>query len=532
MFLNERELLSGRCAETRRKVLSILEAGIRSVDPRASVLEHLSLRGNALRIGPGAREGQAPELSAGARSAGAGGGGVREAPPGQVGLRDGDAGPKKSGGPGTTVDEVTLEKGARVIVVGCGKAATAMVQAVHEALGDRAEGWVNGLEEKDIGRIHINRARHPIPDESGVRGAERILELARSATERDVVICLISGGGSALMPLPEEGIRLEDKMETTRLLLKCGADIVEINSVRKHLSRIKGGKLALAAGRARIFSLILSDVLGDPLDSIASGPTAPDTKTCDDAIAVLRKYGIWAEAPESVRRLLESRRSETPKADNPVFTRVRNIIIGNNEKAVDAAAARARQLGYDVATRYRWSVGEAREFPEKLLFPEMRRLLETGELRRPAALVFGGELTVTVRGSGRGGRNQEMALAALNGLERGRLSHELADTGSLSLRQIEGGTSEAQSPTKPDTIYPAWTLASMGTDGIDGNSDAAGAIADAEVMEHATKLSLKAALFLENNDSNSFFKKTNGLLLTGPTGTNVADIGLLITEKN
>jgi glycerate 2-kinase len=454
MFRNETELLSGENRRTRAKVLGMLEAGIRSVDPRASILESLSFKGDVLRVGPH----------------------------GSMEQRGGDA------------QKIRLEKGSRVLVVGCGKAATAMVEAVHEVLGDRAEGSVNGLEDRTIGKIRIVKARHPIPDESGVRGAERILEIAKGATEKDVVLCLISGGGSALMPLPEEGITLADKMATTRLLLKCGADIVEINSVRKHLSRIKGGKLALAAGKARVFSLILSDVLGDPLDSIASGPTAPDTKTYDDAIGVFHKYRIWDEAPANVRKVLESRRNETPKADHPVFSRVTNLLIGNNEKAVDAAAAKARELGYHVATRYRWMVGEARDFPSKVLFPEMSKLLATGELKGPCALVFGGELTVTLKGKGRGGRNQEMALAALPALEVG------------------------------------WTLATVGTDGIDGNSDAAGAIADAEVLMKVAEQKLDVAGFLQNNDSNCLLAKANGLLITGPTGTNVADIAVLLVE--
>ena len=443
MFTNEAKLLGGPNRQTRSNVLRILEAGIRSVDPYSSVRENLSLEGDILRVG------------------------------------------KK---------EFKLDGGGRILVVGCGKAATPMARAVFDALGDRAEGSVNGLESTTIGRLRIVRARHPIPDEEGVRGAQRILEIAKGATEKDVVLCLISGGGSALMPLPEEGVSLEDKMAMTKLLLKCGADIVEINSVRKHLSRIKGGKLALAAGKARIFSLILSDVLGDPLDSIASGPTAPDTKTYDDAISVFQKYGIWEEAPANVRKVLEARRNETPKADHPVFKRVTNMLIGNNEKALDAAAAEARNLGLSVSTRYRWMVGEARDFPSRVLFPEMKKMLDAGQLKKPCAIVFGGELTVTLKGKGKGGRNQEFALAALGGLENG------------------------------------WTLASVGTDGIDGNSVAAGAIADGAVAKKAKELGLPMAKYLDDNDSNAFFARTNGLLLTGPTGTNVADIAVLIAE--
>jgi glycerate 2-kinase len=314
------------------------------------------------------------------------------------------------------------------------------------------------------------------------------------ANRDDVVLCLISGGGSALMPLPEEGITLQDKMAVTQLLLRCGANIVEINSVRKHLSAIKGGKLALAAGNSRVISLILSDVLGDPLDSIASGPTAPDTKTYDDAIGVLRHYGIWEELPAGVQKVLEARKNETPKANHPVFKNVTNILIGNNEKAVNAAAGRARELGYSVAVRHRWMVGESLYFFGKTLAPEMERLLGTGELKRPCALVFGGELTVTLKGKGHGGRNQEFALSALGSLGNG------------------------------------WTLASVGTDGIDGNSDAAGGIADAEVLRRAREAGLDIVKFLEQNDSNAYLARTNGLLLTGPTGTNVADIAVLLVE--
>jgi glycerate 2-kinase len=443
MFTNEAQLLGGSNSQTRANVLGILEAGIMSVDPYSSVRENLSLKGDILRVGN---------------------------------------------------TDIRLERGGRILVVGCGKAAAPMVRAVFDALGDRAEGSVNGLESTTIGRLRIVRARHPIPDEEGVKGAQMILEIAKGATQKDVVLCLISGGGSALMPLPEEGITLADKMAMTQLLLKCGANIVEINSVRKHLSRIKGGKLALAAGKGRIFSLILSDVLGDPLDSIASGPTAPDTKTYDDAISVFQKYGIWEEAPANVRTVLEARRNETPKADHPVFKRVVNILIGNNEKAVDAAAAEAKKAGYAVATRHRWMVGEARDFPSKVLFPEMKKMLDAGQLKKPCAIVFGGELTVTLKGKGKGGRNQEFALAALKGLEKG------------------------------------WTLASVGTDGIDGNSDAAGAIADEPVKLKAKKLGLDIGRFLDRNDSNSFFSKANGLLMTGPTGTNVADIAVLVVE--
>ena len=438
MFRNEGELISEGNAKQRTDALRILEAGIAAVDPYRSIMDFVQVEGSKMTV-------------AGER--------------------------------------YDLAKVERVIVLGAGKAAVPMVRAVVDLLGDRAEGHANALEDARIGRVEVVRATHPIPGEEGVRGSRRIMDLAASATERDLVLCLISGGGSALMPLPEEGLTLQDKMAMTELLLKCGATIQELNCVRKHISAIKGGKLARAAAPAPLASLILSDVIGDPLDSIASGPTAPDTTSYADARGILRKYGVWDRAPEAVRSHLEAARYETPKPGDPVFGRVRNVLIGNNKKSQRAMVARAKELGYAAFEVGPYLLGDSREAAPRLL--EQARALAGG--RRPAAVVAGGETTVVVRGKGRGGRNQEIALVSLGLLREGEL------------------------------------LAAAGTDGIDGKSPAAGALADATVAAKARSKGLLVAPFLDNNDSTAFFEAAGGLLLTGPTGTNVADVELYLS---
>ena len=438
MFRNEGELISEGNAKQRTDALRILEAGIAAVDPYRSIMDFVQVEGSKMTV-------------AGER--------------------------------------YDLAKVERVIVLGAGKAAVPMVRAVVDLLGDRAEGHANALEDARIGRVEVVRATHPIPGEEGVRGSRRIMDLAASATERDLVLCLISGGGSALMPLPEEGLTLKDKMAMTELLLKCGATIQELNCVRKHISAIKGGKLARAAAPAPLASLILSDVIGDPLDSIASGPTAPDTTSYADARGILRKYGVWDRAPEAVRKHLEAARYETPKPGDPVFGRVRNVLIGNNKKSQRAMVAKAKELGYAAFEVGPYLLGDSREAAPRLL--EQARALAGG--RRPAAVVAGGETTVVVRGKGRGGRNQEIALVSLGLLREGEL------------------------------------LAAAGTDGIDGKSPAAGALADATVAAKARSKGLLVAPFLDNNDSTAFFEAAGGLLLTGPTGTNVADVELYLS---
>jgi glycerate-2-kinase len=439
MFQNMEEILSEGDHRLREDALGILSAGINAVDPYRSVMEFMDADGDVLTVA------------------------------------------------GMPYD---LDSVDRVIVLGAGKAAIPMVTAVVELLGDRAEGHVNAIEDRRIGHIECSRATHPIPGPEGVAGSGQILEMAKSAQERDLVLCLISGGGSALMPLPEEGLTLDDKMTITDLLLRCGATIQELNCVRKHISAIKGGKLAMAASPAPLVSLILSDVIGDPLDSIASGPTAPDTTTYADAREILNRYSVWEDAPDAVRRELTDARFETPKEGDPVFDLVRNVLIGNNKKSQEAMATAAGELGYDASVVEGYILGNAREAAPRLL-AQARQM--AGEAR-PVAVVAGGETTVVVKGGGRGGRNQEISLVLLGELREGEL------------------------------------FASAGTDGIDGKSHAAGALVDHGVARKAGELDLQADRFLEENDSTSFFERAGGLLVTGPTGTNVADVHLYLAR--
>jgi glycerate-2-kinase len=293
------------------------------------------------------------------------------------------------------------------------------------------------------------------------------------------------------MPLPEEGLSLEDKIEVTNLMLRCGATIEELNCVRKHISAIKGGKLAKAVHPAPLTSLILSDVIGDPLDSIASGPTAPDPTTYEDARTILHKYDIWGDVPAPVRQELEKERFETPGEEDPVFEKVQNVIIGNNKKAQRAMVEKAKTMGYKSFEVTDYLMGKARNAGPRFL--EQARAMSAGLER--AAVVAGGETTVVVRGEGRGGRNQEMALVSLDRLEDGEL------------------------------------FASVGTDGIDGNSHGAGALVDAQVDKAVLMTGVNPGAYLDDNDSTTFFEKTKGLLVTGPTGTNVADVQLYLVHR-
>jgi hydroxypyruvate reductase len=365
----------------------------------------------------------------------------------------------------------------RIQVIGAGKASAAMARAVEHVLGRLIKGGVVNVPDGTaarLRRIDLNPAGHPIPDERGQQGAQRILEIAREAGPRDLLICVISGGASALMPAPAPPLTLAGKQEITRQLLNAGATIHEINTVRKHLSLIKGGQLAAAASPACVLSLILSDVIGDDLDVIGSGPTVADPTTVPQAESVLRKYGV--SIPEGI--LLE-----TPKA-----TQAHNLIVGSNRLAMDAAARKAKDLGYRTLVLSSSVDGETREIA-RMHAAIVKEILTSGRpVRRPACLLSGGETTVTVRGKGLGGRNQEFVLAAAIALE----GHG------------------------PVAIFSA------GTDGLDGPTDAAGAIAD-----ERTPLA-DARQFLDNNDSYHFFEKLNALVKTGPTGTNVMDVRILL----
>ncbi len=392
-----------------------------------------------------------------------------------------------------------LEKYRQVIVIGGGKAGAPMAAAVEELLGEHiSKGWVNVKEgyilEPSPTRITINQAGHPTPNESGLEGARKILELASEAKEEDLVITLISGGGSALMPLPAEGITLEDKKIATSLLLKCGATINEINALRKHISALKGGQLAKAAYPATVISLILSDVIGSPLDTIASGPTAPDSTTFADAWKVLEKYNLLAEMPprivDRIKKGLKGEIPETPKPGDPVFERVQNVIIGDNYIAATAALEEAKKLGYNAMLLTTFLEGEAREVAKAVAALGKEVALRGIPIPPPACLILGGETTVTIKGKGKGGRNQELALAAAIALEG----------------------------------WERVTVVTLATDGTDGPTDAAGAIVDGTTTQRAAERGLSPLAYLQDNDSYTFFQALGDLLVTGPTNTNVNDL--------
>jgi len=368
-----------------------------------------------------------------------------------------------------------------VWVVGAGKAAATMARAAETFLGDRVLGGCATTKDGHalpLARIEWREAGHPLPDERGVAGAKRIAEIAAQAREGETLLCLISGGASALMPLPAPGITLADKQETTALMLACGANIHELNCVRKHLSAIKGGHLARIAAPARVVSLILSDVIGDNLDVIGSGPTVSDSSTAAEARAILERYSLWDRVPAAVRERIASG-AETPKS----LDRVENLVVGSNRLAAEAAVAKARELGYETRLLSTTLDGEAREVGARIA-------------RERGCLVAGGETTVTLRGKGKGGRNQELALAA-----------------AIELAGIE---------------EPAVVL-SAGTDGTDGPTDAAGAIAANDTVARAKKMGLVAEAHLEENNSYPFFAALGDLVVTGPTGTNVMDLIVRLT---
>jgi hydroxypyruvate reductase len=392
-----------------------------------------------------------------------------------------------------------LREFRRVLVVGAGKASAAMAKAVERILVSRVHsGLVNvkyGHVTK-LRRVELNECGHPVPDQQGVVGAERVFDLVSQAARDDLIICVMSGGGSALMPLPAEGITLDQKQATTRLLLACGANIHEINAVRKHISRVKGGQLARAAYPASVLSLLLSDVIGDDLDVIGSGPTAPDASTFRTAREILDKYGIDADVPEPVRTRIEAGlRGEIPETPKQLDN-VENLVVGSNLLAVDAAVRQAKQLGYHTLVLSTFVEGETRDVA-RMHAAVAKEIVRNGRpLKRPACIVTGGETTVTLRGEGRGGRNQEFVLAA-----------------AIDLAGI-----------------PGVVVLSGGTDGSDGPTDAAGAIADGETIARAAGHGMKAQDFLARNDSYRFFQPLNDLLLTGPTNTNVMDVRVVLVR--
>lgn len=399
----------------------------------------------------------------------------------------------------------------RIVVIGAGKAATAMARAAEEIVGDRVdEGMilVKYGHKGPLRKIRQIEGGHPLPDLNGVRGTKDIMDILKRADEKTLVICLLSGGASSLLVSPSGGLSLKDKRVVTELLLKAGATIHELNSVRKHLSNVKGGRLAELAHSATLITLILSDVIGDRLDVIASGPTVPDGATFKDAIGSLRKYGLEDKIPVRVAEILkdglEGKLKETPKGGEAFFKKGRAVIVAGIRGALSAAKEKAESMGFTTEILTLELQGEAREAAGFLAVRAIaaRDSMKPGD--KPRCLLSGGETTVTVMGKGLGGRNQELALAFA--IEIGRKS---------GIR-----------------------LLSAGTDGTDGPTDAAGAIVDGGTLSLAKRYRLDAASYLENNDSYHFFERLDSLsgkrhhLFTGPTGTNVMDLQIITVEES
>jgi glycerate 2-kinase len=399
----------------------------------------------------------------------------------------------------------------QLILVSFGKAAYLMASAVSDHI---PQAISHGIVITKYGHtqeaalspmVEVFEAGHPVPDENGLAATRNVMALLKNADEKSLVLCLISGGGSALFVEPAPPVTLAEKREVTSLLLKAGADIEELNAVRKHISLVKGGRLAELAYPAKVISLILSDVIGDRLDVIASGPTAPDDSTFSHALEVIGTYGLRDRIPASVMNLLgegaDDRLPETPKQGNPIFDHVENIIVGSNGKATEAARQKAVEMGFDTTILSSELQGEARCVGKELAakakeFARSYLVSAPYSIISPTCLICGGETTVTVSGSGKGGRNTELALA-------------------FAL-EVEG--------------IPGISFLSAGTDGTDGPTDAAGAFADGETAGRARKGGHDPETYLANNESYNFFKEAGGLFVTGPTGTNVMDLQLILID--
>jgi len=394
-----------------------------------------------------------------------------------------------------------LSQIGRVIVVGMGKASARMAAALEGLLGERiSTGLIVTADGYKVPtkKVEVVEASHPVPDARGRAAAERIVALVEEANEEDLVIVLISGGGSALLPLPASGIALSDLAATNELLLRSGAKIQEINTVRKHLSQVKGGQLAQRAFPAQVLALVLSDVPGDHLEAIASGPTALDPTTFNDARQILHRYGLWEEVPPSVRARIEAGAcgdiSETPKPGDRSFLKVQNAVVGSGSVAAAAAQAEGKRLGYRTLLLTTTLEGEAREVG-KILAALAREEVNFGRpIKPPALIIAAGETTVTVKGSGKGGRNQELSLSAALGIE--------------GLSQV--------------------AIASLGTDGRDGPTDAAGGMVDGGTVARLRGQGIDPERCLAENDSYQALSKAEDLIITGPTGTNVADLCFVV----
>ncbi|HSB05917.1 MAG TPA: glycerate kinase [Thermodesulfobacteriota bacterium] len=401
------------------------------------------------------------------------------------------------------VKEFDLRSFKNIRLIGAGKASASMAQAIEEVFGDRiTEGIITTKygHSLPLNRTEVIEAGHPIPDQNGFDGSHKIIQLLKDSGPQDLVIFLLSGGASALLPMPAKGILLEEKQEVTQFLLDCGADIKEINTLRKHISQIKGGRLAQLAYPSTVLGFILSDVVGDPLDAIGSGPTVPDASTFEEAWEILKKYGLLNEIAPSILNHLrlgkEGKIEETPKPGDGAFEKVYNFLIGSNLLALQAAARESNSLGFNTLILSSSIVGETRE-AARFHVAIAREIAHTGNpIPRPACLISGGETTVTIRGDGLGGRNQEFALATaieIHGMEK-------------------------------------IVLLSGGTDGTDGPTDAAGAIADSTTIPRAHAMGLAPKAHLETNNAYPFFQRLGDLLMTGPTRTNVMDVRIILVD--
>jgi hydroxypyruvate reductase len=399
--------------------------------------------------------------------------------------------------------ELDLNKFERISLVGAGKATAPMARAIEEIFGSRIhKGIINvkyGFTE-DLNFTEITEAGHPVPDENSVEGTVKILDFLKGAGEKDLIFSLISGGGSALLCQPAGDITLSEKQDITKKLLACGASIDEMNAVRKHLSLSKGGQMARAAFPATVVNLMLSDVVGDKMDVIASGPFVPDSATFKDVEEVFRKYEL-RDIPTAIRDYLkagiEGEAPETPKEGDRVFENVFNLIVGSNILALEAAQEKAQELGYETLILSSMVEGETKEVA--LVHSAIaKEILNTGRpIPAPACVISGGETTVTIRGTGLGGRNQEFCLAA-------------------ALDIVE--------------LPPRVVILSGGTDGNDGPTDAAGALVDPFTVARGKDAGMEARAFLDNNDAYHFFEKTKDLLMTGPTNTNVMDVRFVLVR--
>jgi len=438
--------------KTKRTLEAIFWAGLKAVDPEEAIRRHVQLTADHLKVGE---------------------------------------------------HEYPLASFERIIVTGFGKGTAPMAKALEEILGDRlTEGWItvkygHGLP---LNKVRVMEAGHPIPDQAGLQATRFILDRLKGCTAKDLVLCAFSGGGSALSPAPRAPLELGEKQETTQLLLNCGATIFELNAMRKHLSLCKGGQLARIAFPATLVSLFLSDVVGDPLDVIASGPTVPDPSTFSECLRIVDRYGLREKLPPVVLKLLQEGVqgliADTPKAGDTVFSRGQNLVVGSNRSALLASARKAEALGYNTLILSSFIQGEAREIARAFTSTGKEIVASGHPITPPACILAGGETTVTIRGSGKGGRNQELALAAA--------------------LDMDG--------------WPRMALLSAGTDGSDGPTDAAGAFANGNTCLNALHKGIDTEKYLLGNDSYHFFNQLGDLLITGPTRTNVMDVICLLVS--